>query len=182
VRGEHPQHVTTRVRPGLPNLRTNKAMEAVRASLRAAHKPGFRVVHFSVMRNHLHFIVEADSKHALAAGMKGLQVRMAKALNRAWGRRGSVFSERYHVRALSRPGQVRHGLAYVLNNARRHAAAAGHERPARWVDPCSSARQFDGWRQRVRREPGVVAAPRTWLLSGGWRRGGGSIDAHHVPG
>jgi hypothetical protein len=138
-----------------------------------------------VLRNHAHLIVEARNKDALAAGMKGLKVRITKTLNRVWSRggmrrRGTVFAERYHVRALPTPRETRNGLGYVLNNHRRHAAQAGVRIPRRWVDPCSSARQFDGWRQPVRLEPdphvGAVAPPQTWLL-----RAGGRIDAHHVP-
>jgi hypothetical protein len=95
-------------------------------------------------------------------------------------RGGTVFAERYHVRALTTPRETRNGLGYVLNNLRRHAAQAGTRHAKRWVDPCSSARQFDGWRQPVRLEPdphvGAVAPPQTWLL-----RAGGRIDAHHVP-
>ena len=190
VRSSQPQHVTTRLLPDLPSLRTAKAFAAVKTSIARAHKPGFRVVHFSVMRNHVHLLVEARDNDALAAGMKGLKVRITKALNRVWSsagsrRRGTVFAERYHVRALTSPRETRNGLGYVLNNSRRHAAQAGVRIPKRWVDPCSSARQFDGWRQPVRleREPnvGAVAPPQTWLLSKGWRRAGGPLDAHHVP-
>jgi hypothetical protein len=175
----------------LPSLRSDRAFAAVKTSIARAHKPGIRVVHFSVMRTHLHLIVEARDKDALAAGMKGLKVRITKALNRVWSRggvrrRGTVFSERYHVRALTTARETRNGLCYVLNNHRRHAAQAGVRLPKRWVDPCSSARQFDGWRQPVRLElaphVGAVAPPQTWLLSSGWRRAGGPLDAHHVPG
>jgi REP element-mobilizing transposase RayT len=174
--------------PGLPSLRAAKAFAAVETSIARAHKPGFRVVHFSVLRTHVHLIVEARDKDALAAGMKGLKVRITKALNRVWSsggvrRRGSVFAERYHVRALTTPRETRNGIAYVLNNHRRHAAQAGARLPKRWVDPCSSARQFDGWRQAVRLRPddAVVAPPQTWLLAKGWRRAGGLLDARHVP-
>ena len=52
----------------------------VRRSIARCHKPGFRVVQFSVMRNHLHALVEARDEKMLAAGMKGLKVRIAKAL------------------------------------------------------------------------------------------------------
>jgi hypothetical protein len=175
---------------GLPSLRSAQAFAALETSLARAHKPGFRVVHFSVMRNHFHLIVEACDKHALAAGMKGLKVRITKALNRVWSRggirrRGTVFGERYHVRPLTTPRETRNGVAYVLNNLRRHAAQAGTRVAKRWVDPCSSARQFDGWRQPVRLEPDpearAVAPPQTWLLRAGWRRAGGPLDAHHVP-
>ena len=40
--------------------------------------------------------------------------------------------------------------------------------------------QLDGWNQKVRLEPGVVATPRSWLLRVGWKRHG-LLDAHAIP-
>ncbi|MEQ9497049.1 MAG: transposase, partial [Deltaproteobacteria bacterium] len=99
---------------------------AVRVALEAgAERFGFRLVHFSVLRNHLHLIAEADDRVALARGMKGLKVRVARAINRVAGRRGTVFSDRYHAHALRSPSQTRNALAYVLNNFRKHEAQRG---------------------------------------------------------
>ena len=60
----------------------------------------FRVVHFHVLPNHLHMIVEADGARALVRGMRGLGVRLARNLNTLLGREGALFAERYHARAL----------------------------------------------------------------------------------
>jgi REP element-mobilizing transposase RayT len=167
---------------GLPVLRRRHAFEAVRKAIRWAHREGFVVVHFAVMTNHVHLIVEANDSRSLSRGMQGLKISMAKRLNHLWGRKGkgAVFSERYHAREISTPTQVRNTLLYVLSNARKHAAQRGQRLPSRWVDPFSSARQFDGWRQNVTLEPGVVAPAGCWLLRTGWRRRG-CIDAHAVP-
>jgi putative transposase len=180
VRADRPLHVTLRLLAGLPVLRRRVAFKAVRTAIRGAHRERFAVVHFCVMTNHVHLIVEAQDEDALARGMQGLKISIAKRLNHLWRRRGAVFSERYHSRELSTPMQTRNTLLYVLSNARKHAAQRGVKLPARWVDPFSSARQFDGWRQSVRLEPGVVAPPACWLLRIGWRRRG-VIDAHAVP-
>ena len=61
---------------------------------------GFRLVHYSVQREHLHLMVEAEDARALSRGMQGLCVRVAKALNKLWGRRGRVFDDRYFARRL----------------------------------------------------------------------------------
>jgi len=42
---------------------------------------GYRLVHFSVQGNHIHLIVEAPDAVSLGRAMKGLEVRMARALN-----------------------------------------------------------------------------------------------------
>jgi REP element-mobilizing transposase RayT len=175
-------HVTLRLVAGLPVLRRRGAFKAVRAAIQRGRREGFAVVHFSVMTNHVHLIVEANDKRALSRGMQGLKISIAKRLNHVWGKRkGAVFSERYHAREISTPTQARNTLLYVLSNARKHAAERGASLPTRWVDPFSSARQFDGWRQHVRLEPGVVAPPASWLLRIGWMRGRVGIDAHVVP-
>jgi putative transposase len=180
VRRDRPLHVTLRLLGGLPRLRGAAAFGRVRSAIASGHKADFRVVHFSVMTNHVHLIVEADDREALARGMKGLKTRVTRRLNRLWSRKGTIFAERYHAREITTPREARNVLLYVLGNARKHAAERGRRLPARWVDPCSSARQFDGWRQRVRLEPGVVAAARTWLLRMAWRRHG-LLDAHAIP-
>jgi len=107
--------------------------------------------------------------------MQGLLVRVARALNRLWGRDGSVFSDRYHARQLRTPKEVRTALAYVLQNARHHGLRI------LGIDPFSSGRWFDGWSRKIRvatRLPGTTA--RTWLLRVGWRRHG-LIGLEEVP-
>lgn len=165
---------------GLPALRRGREFRAIRSAIAAARRVGFAVVHFSVMTNHVHLIVEAHDVRELSRGMQGLKISITKRLNRIWGRRGTAFSERYHACELATPTQTRNTLVYVLNNARKHAAERGRTLPRRWVDPYSSARQFDGWRQQVRVEPGVVVPAATWLLRAGWRRRG-LLDAHAIP-
>ena len=95
-------------------------------------------------------------------------------------RRGTVFADRYHDRVLTTPRQVRHALAYVLCNARKHGLAP---RTRHWVDPCSSAAAFPGWSCAIELAPTLATVePRTWLLTIGWRRAGGPIDPDHHPG
>ncbi|HEY4119066.1 MAG TPA: hypothetical protein VGM56_14470 [Byssovorax sp.] len=52
------------------------------------------------------------------------------------------------------------------------------------LDPCSSAPAFDGWADAEPRAgpwDETIVAPRTWLLSTGWRRHG-RIRRAEVPG
>jgi hypothetical protein len=156
-------------------------------------RPGFRLVHYSLQGNHAHLIVEAHDRNALGRGMMAIGARLARSVNRVAGRTGRVLSERYHLRLLSTPKEVRNALRYVLLNARRHAAAARKAVPGTaLLDPASSARWFDGWRRHAdaaahsttgadppHRRP--VARARTWLLTVGWRRYG-LLDPEDVPG
>ena len=162
-------------------MRSKGVYAALRAAFAAGcDRFGFRLVHYSVQRDHIHMICEAKGRRALGRGVQGLLIRVAKALNRLWGRKGSVFADRYHARALRTPREVRRALTYVLNNARRHGL-----RLAQAVDLFSSALWFDGWREKIRtrgRPSEIpVTAGRTWLLNEGWRRSG-LIGPEEVPG
>lgn len=177
-----PQHVILRVRKDVAPIRTRHLVRVVRGAIRDGHKPFFRIVEFNVLADHVHLIVEAHDAIALARGMQGLEVRLARRLNRAIGRRGTFFKERYHARALRTPAQVRHALAYVLRNHPHHLAQRGLDVSWRWIDPCSSGPWFRGWmrseraRDRrlraLRRQAPPTAPPTTWLLARGWRREG----------
>jgi hypothetical protein len=135
----------------------------------------FRVTHYSIQRDHLHLLVEAEDATALSRGMKSVAARLARAVNRSFGRRGPVLDGRYHHRALGTPQEVRAALAYVLLNSRKHAGHRAWASTARArIDPGSSGRWFEGWAQAP--EPALdrpaVAPARTWLLRTGWRRHG----------
>src|SRR5262249_2662630 len=140
----------------------------MRAALARASRRCFRIVHFSVQVDHVHLLVEGDDGGAFRSGLQGLAIRVAKAVNRALRRRGSVWAGRDHVRDLATPREVRHALVYVLQNWKKH----GHS--GRGMDSRSSAPWFDGWSVRVSIPPGraPVVAPKTWLARIGWRRHG----------
>ena len=166
-----PVHVTMKVRDGLPSLRRPHEFAALRAAIAAGCERGrFRLVHFSVQSNHMHLLVEGGCREALARGLQGLAVRMARALNRVWRRWGRVFADRYHDHILRSPREVWNALRYVLCNARKHGGWSSRTRH----DPCSSAAWFDGWRdsQPEPVESSITARARTWLLRKGWRRRG----------
>ena len=179
----HPCHVTLRVRPDVPSLRSKRLVRRLESSLRRGCDRGdFRVIQYSILGNHAHFLVEARDQDALGRGMKSLTRRLAHAVNSVFGRRGPVLADRYHLRVLKTPLEVRRALAYVLLNARRHGRGRG--RGAALIDPASSGRWFDGWKRGVRHPgagPPAVAAPRTWLLRTGWQRYG-LMDPLDVPG
>ncbi len=188
-----PGHVTLRVRPDVPSLRTVPIVHEIESTFAAGcNRPGFRLVHYSLQDTHAHLIVEAHDPAALGRGMKAIGARLARAVNRIAGRRGPVLVERYHHRVLATPREVRAALRYVLLNARRHAAKLGAvlAGPVR-LDPASSARWFDGWKwsralesdgkSEPRGDPPAVARPRLWLLTVGWRRHG-LLDPADVPG
>jgi hypothetical protein len=160
----------------VPSLRHGRLFIATRSALAAASSARFRVLHFSVQDDHVHLLVEADEPTGFERGVRGLAIRIAKAVNRMLARRGPVWGDRYHARMLRTPREVRNALVYVLNNFRKHVGGA------RGLYPRSSARWFDGWRgglvEIADRLP--VAKARTWLARVGWRRRG-LIDVGECP-
>lgn len=182
----HPCHVTLKVRAGLPSLRSARLVAELERSWRdACDRARFRLVHYSIQRDHVHLIAEAASARDLANGLRSIAARFARAVNRVFRRAGTVLADRAHVHVLRTPREVRNAIAYVLLNARRHAAKLGRVLggvPGR-VDLASSGRWFDGWRWPQPPAPDLpaVAPPRTWLLSAGWRRHG-SVDLAETPG
>src|SRR6266700_2512517 len=137
--GRLPLHVTLRVRREVPNLREEKRWRAIKHAFRlGSDRFGMRMVEFSVQSNHLHFVVEAKDRKALSRGMQGLAIRVARAVNRAVGRSGKVFADRYHAVILKTPTQVRNAVHYVRCNWHHHRAKAGRPEDPRWVDPFSS--------------------------------------------
>lgn len=182
-------HVTLRAR--IAPLRSQVVFPNVRLALvRASRRdPGrFRIVHFSAQRDHLHLVVEATDKRALSSGMRSVAIRIALYVNELLSRRGPLWAERWHGRALATPREVRAAIVYVLANFRKHARRA----LGPGLDPYSSAALFDGWRDWAP-ESGVPPpfaepvrfgttrtqaldrgdfAARTWLAHTGWRKRG----------
>jgi hypothetical protein len=81
LEARHPVHVTLRVIPAVGSLRRRFTYKAIRqATLTTALRERFRIVHLSIQRTHIHLIVEASDKRALASGMQGFQISAARLL------------------------------------------------------------------------------------------------------
>jgi REP element-mobilizing transposase RayT len=166
------------------------------ATITAAMRERFRIVHISLQRTHVHMLVEADHKGALARGMQGFLISAARHINTALGdgtrrRRGKVFADRYHVEVITSPTRARHALGYVLSNFRKHGEDKAGLASTWLVDPFSTGILFPDWTElqdkalmwpiRETYDPMIVFRPRSWLLAEGWKLGGGAISARDVP-
>ena len=158
-----PVHVVVRIRRGLPDLRSPKALRRLEKAFRACNtKPGFALVHYNIERDHIHFGAEVKNRRTLALGMQGLNISIARNLNAHWHRRsGRVFAERYFALELTSERQVWRCLRYILNNGRKHGTWTVQGEP----DPYSSGPWYRGWSQnrqirRPTRSPPVAPAQR----------------------
>ena len=179
ITGRVPVHVTTRVVEDMPNLRQSRVREAcLRCFREARERPGrstsgwFHLVHFSIQKNHFHFVVEASDRKTLSVAICGLLGRIAKALNKMFGRKGDVFAERYHDHVLRTPRETYNAIRYLFANARKHWEGVPKGRP----DPFSSGLWFKGWKDYQHDGwmgiEGPVAQASSWLLTAGWMRYG----------
>jgi REP element-mobilizing transposase RayT len=124
-----PVHVTLRMREHVWGLRSRRSFRALERSIWAAQERfGSRIVHFSVQGNHIHLVVESIDERTLASAMKGLSVRIAKAMNRVMERSGPVLADRYHTHYLATPAEVRNTVRYVLQNHMKHFGESGVDR------------------------------------------------------
>jgi hypothetical protein len=65
----HPGLVTIRVRKEVPSLRTVSLVRELERSFRETlERKKFRVTHYSIQRDHLHLLVEAEDAAALSCG------------------------------------------------------------------------------------------------------------------
>jgi REP element-mobilizing transposase RayT len=79
----HPALVTVKLRQHLPRLRNRKERAALLTHIaRGKDRFGFRLLHFSILNDHLHFVVEAKDRTALCRGLQGLLIRLARGLNK----------------------------------------------------------------------------------------------------
>jgi putative transposase len=153
--GALPSHVTLKVRRDVPNLRSSRRFDVIRRCFKAARGAhGMRLVEFSVLGDHLHLVVEADSNVALSRGVQGLAVRLARQLNRLLQRAGKLFADHYHSHLLRTPTEVWHAIKYVRTNAAHHYGEQGSDQFS-----SSSSEALD-----------TLAEPKGWLLRVGWQR------------
>jgi REP element-mobilizing transposase RayT len=194
----HPVHVTMRVVGSASGLRRRDIYVAVReATIVTARREDFRIVHLSIQRDHIHLIVEADSRCALSKGIHGFSISAARQINKAITARGGdrrtgrVIADRYHSRPLTSPRAVRNAIAYLLGNWRHHGEDRAPMARTWKVDPFSSGAVFFDWKELEDSpvlwplpptyHPLIVFRPRTWLLQS-WPRFHPLISVYEVPG
>ena len=135
-----PVHVTQRVLPEIWNLRSQRVFAVIEAALQAHRRhpcsgARVRICAFSIQHNHLHLVAEAVDAQALARGLQGLFIRIARALNHRMRRRGKVFADRYHGHILKSWFEVAHAVRYVRHNALKHQPDLRRLHPAATSPP-----------------------------------------------
>jgi REP element-mobilizing transposase RayT len=172
----HPLNITVRILDEVGHARNAAVFRAIDAAMLVVQRrEDFRICHLSIQGNHLHIVGEADSRTSLSSGMIAFKTSAARRINKALGREGDVFEDRYHVEVIRSVAQLRNTICYVLNNWRKHGSDRGDHRR---VDPYSTGYHFPGWAEPDIPKPFVAppgadvlpyTPPRTWLLREGWK-------------
>ena len=88
-------HVTLKVRDDVPSLRSARLVrEFERSFARGCELGHSRLVHYAILGNHVHLIVESVDALALGRTMQSIGTRFALLVNRVFGRCGQVLADR----------------------------------------------------------------------------------------
>jgi putative transposase len=152
-------HVVLTMAKAVYNLRSRRSFTVIARSLfKSSGRFGSSVIEFAVQGDHIHLLLQTASSQMLTKAVQGLEVRIARGLNRMMKRSGKVFADRYFVVILKTPSQVRNARHYVRNNFRKHLAQYRPDvkLPSTFVDPYSSQSPLVvGW----------LPAPTIWIFS-----------------
>lgn len=124
-------HITQRLQAGLPSLRRGWVRELFRSLLNGAAERGVRTVAFAILGNHIHWVVVPRTRAALGDAARYVFAGLARGLNKAWQRRGRVFSERFY----SRVGRSVRDAFHLINYVLRNPVAAGISVARNAIDP-----------------------------------------------
>lgn len=90
----------------------------VRTLMRIAHRHGWTIYAYCLMRNHYHLVVRIDER-GLARGMCELNTAYAFAFNSVHGRINHLFGKRYWSEYLQDDRRLLNAVRYVVQNPRR---------------------------------------------------------------
>jgi hypothetical protein len=108
----HPVKVVLRLAKGVPNLAQKKAARLVVETFTDARdRLGARLTHFATVDNQVELLVQATDEQALSRAMQGLSIRLARRLNAAFRRNGTVFADRYEAKVIKTPAEARRARA-----------------------------------------------------------------------
>ncbi len=138
LRANQAVHVTLRASDELERMRTRDVYDAVRwATIAIAERASCRIVHLSIQHNHLHLLVEADDKMALARGMQAFQISAARRINVAVSKGRSKdagwWESKTRLKSPAAPVAGRSDTKTRLHSPVAQVAASSHiDVEARW--------------------------------------------------
>ena len=130
VSPSRPMHVTKHARADVANLRCQEVLDYFGVLVGEARGRGLHTVAWVIQDEHLHWFVRPTSRAALADATRYVFARLAKFVNRLFGRSGKVFEERYYSECCRTARHCFQVLGYILKNA----ITRGHRVPDSGID------------------------------------------------
>ncbi|MGZ3809593.1 MAG: transposase, partial [Bacteriovorax sp.] len=115
-----PLHLTIKIQKNKAGIRNKSILKNLHASIKKARIMGLKVIHYTLEFDHVHLLVECDSKETLGRGMQSFGISFSKGINKIKGLKGSVFKTRYHLRTLKTPNEIKNVINYILGNSIKH--------------------------------------------------------------
>jgi REP element-mobilizing transposase RayT len=119
-----PVHVTIKANKNIvPNLRSKVLYKEIRQSMKRARILGIRIIHFTVQRDHVHMMMEADNKQQLGESMRVLSISLSKRLSHVLKRKVKALKSRYHLHILKSLQEIKNAKNYIVNNSIKHGTS-----------------------------------------------------------
>lgn len=113
-------HITIKVRENKADIKSKKILNALHHAIWRARLKRIRVIHYTLEFNHVHLLVEADCHKVMHRGMQAFGISIAKAINKFKMKTGQVYKNRYHLKKITNPVQLKNVLHYIFHNGVHH--------------------------------------------------------------
>ncbi|MEA9355221.1 transposase [Bacteriovorax sp. PP10] len=113
-------HLTIKVRENKADIQNKRILKALHNAIRRARLKGLKIVHYTLEYNHVHLLVESMDNKILHKGMQAFGITIAKAINKIKRTKGAVYKNRYHLRVIDSPRQLKNVLHYIFSNGIKH--------------------------------------------------------------
>ena len=117
-------HLTVKIDRTKSGLKNKQTLKLLWHAIKKARLKGLRIIHYTLEFDHVHLLVEADSKSMLGTGMQSFGITLSKGINKLKGLKGQVFKTRYHFRKLKTPSEVKNVIHYILGNSIKHKSSS----------------------------------------------------------
>ena len=113
-------HLTIKVRDNKADIQNKRILKALHYAIKRARLKELKVIHYTLEYNHVHLLVESADNSVLHRGMQAFGITIAKAINKIKRTKGNVYKNRYHLRIINSPKQLKNVLHYIFCNGIKH--------------------------------------------------------------
>lgn len=117
-------HLTIKIDKSKAGLKNKQTLKVMWNAIKKARMIGLKIIHYTLEYDHVHLLVEADSKAELGSGMQSFGITFSKGINKLKKAKGQVYKTRYHLRKLKTPAEVKNVIQYILGNSVKHKTSS----------------------------------------------------------